>query len=259
VAQLPERSGEDRALVYETGIVVLDGASSHEPGTPSATGYVDCLIRHLAAGARSVADLSTVLATAIRSTADELDLVSPVRPSSTVAVVRVTADAVEVLVLGDTTVAVGTIDGRCEIVVDDRLNNLDTAQHSVYRRRLAQGYGYDDVHRALLRELQRQQRSRRNLHDGYWIAEADPAAAAHAITARYPRHMIEWVVVATDGARDTFEMLGVGWYDIATLSSGDLRRLLRRCHDWEADTDPDGRSLPRAKRHDDKTIAVLRF
>lgn len=31
--------------------------------------------------------------------------------------------------------------------------------------------------------------------------------------------------------------------------------MLQRCQTWETDEDPDGQKLPRAKRHDDKSIA----
>jgi hypothetical protein len=36
-----------------------------------------------------------------------------------------------------------------------------------------------------------------------------------------------------------------------------LAALLGSADRWEAETDPDGQVLPRAKRHDDKTIAAV--
>lgn len=166
---------------------------------------------------------------------------------------------VEVLVLGDTTVIVGFRNGRSEVVTDDRLNRLDLPESSEYQSRLAEGVGYDETHRRLLRELQRQQRGHRNRNTGYWIAEADPAAADHAVLVSYLRDSVGWVIVATDGAHETLKALGIGWPEIANQTPAGLTDLLTRCHDWEADTDPDGRLLPRAKRHDDKTIAVIRL
>lgn len=38
-----------------------------------------------------------------------------------------------------------------------------------------------------------------------------------------------------------------------------LNRLLSECHRWEAEDDPDGRLLPRAKRHDDKALVVVKW
>ncbi|MBF6268803.1 hypothetical protein [Nocardia farcinica] len=124
---------------------------------------------------------------------------------------------------------------------------------------MAHGTGYDDVHRRLLRELQERQREQRNRPGGYWIAEADPSAAAHAIWLDIPPNSVSWLVAATDGAREPIQSLGIPWTDIAQQSADELGALLRTCHSWEAETDPDGRILPRSKRHDDKTLAVVRL
>ncbi|WP_328391202.1 hypothetical protein [Nocardia sp. NBC_00416] len=203
--------------------------------------------------------LREILADAIRGTTEVLDLQPNSSPSSTVAIVQIQTRSVEVLVLGDTTVIVGFNDGRYEVITDDRLSNLAIPESAEYQRRLAEGAGYDDTHRRLLRELQRQQHSQRNRSTGYWIAEADPSAADQAVLTSYSCDSVGWVVVATDGARDTLEAIGIGWRDIAVQQPAALLDLLARCHDWEADVDPDGRRLPRAKRHDDKTIAVIRL
>ncbi|MEV0687617.1 hypothetical protein AB0I35_27500 [Nocardia sp. NPDC050378] len=95
--------------------------------------------------------------------------------------------------------------------------------------------------------------------DGYGIAEADRGAAAHALRFRYPRDEVAWIIAATDGAFDLVPALGVTWPEVANMSTPQLERLLRDVHIWEAETDPDGQALPRAKRHDDKTVAVVRI
>ncbi|WP_327147856.1 hypothetical protein [Nocardia sp. NBC_01329] len=259
IAELPESAGEDRALASDSGVVVLDGASSHEPGTPPAGRYVDILGSQLVTSLGRADALPEILSGAIRSTVEVLDLRPNSSPSSAVAIVQVRPKTVEVLVLGDTTVVVGFADGRHDVITDNRLNALDIPESSEYRKRLAEGSGYDDIHRGLVGELQRRQRVQRNRIGGYWIAEADPAAAEHAISATYPCESVAWVVVATDGAYDTLEALGVQWPEVAGRSTVGLRALLSRCREWEAETDPAGRILPRAKRHDDKTIAVLRL
>ncbi|MFE1595100.1 hypothetical protein [Nocardia sp. NPDC058705] len=108
-------------------------------------------------------------------------------------------------------------------------------------------------------ELQVAERAQRNQPGGYWIAEADPRAARHALHARFPRGELSWIVVDTDGVVDLMPMLGLNWSEVAQMSTPQLRALLDRIHTWEAETDPDGQALPRAKRHDDKTVAVLHF
>lgn len=48
------------------------------------------------------------------------------------------------------------------------------------------------------------------------------------------------------------------WSAVAAKDSTELDRLLNALERWETDDDADGVALPRAKRHDDKTIAVVR-
>lgn len=126
-----------------------------------------------------------------------------------------------------------------------------------YVDRLRAGHGYDDEHRAVLRALQQAQRDRRNRVDGYWIAESDPGAANHAITMTVPRKRISWAVLATDGVSNVIDHNGYNWLAIARADAKRLARLLDALHEWEATVDPDGQRLPRAKQHDDKTLAAV--
>jgi len=122
---------------------------------------------------------------------------------------------------------------------------------------LRAGHGYDDAHRASLAALHRVQRDHRIRPSGYWIAEADPAAADNAVTVTLPTDAITWAVLASDGAADLIDHFGIGWRDVAGYDEPALARMLDDIHRWEAGTDPDGRELPRSKRHDDKTIATV--
>ncbi|EGD45059.1 hypothetical protein NBCG_00595 [Nocardioidaceae bacterium Broad-1] len=200
--------------------------------------------------------LTGLLADAIKTTAKALDLTPGGRaPSSTVAVVRKRADAsVDVLVLGDSQVSVPG-----EILRDDRLAPLASAERTAYRTRLVDGHGYDDEHRRSLAALQAEQLKHRNKSGGYWIAEADPAAAEHAITRRLSPDAAPWCVLATDGAYKPMEHLRLDdWSSVSDATSDELQALLLRCQDWESG-DAEGRRLPRAKRHDDKTLVAVRL
>ena len=143
-------------------------------------------------------------------------------------------------------------------LTDDRLASVAPAVRTAYQERLKAGCGYDSEHRELLSELQRHQSKARNVSDGYWIAEAEPIAATHALTRSYPLDQIEWCILSTDGAHRPTEYLGIDWYDVAKLDNDGLYRLLMDLHRWEAEADPHGQRLPRSKRHDDKTLAVVR-
>jgi hypothetical protein len=49
------------------------------------------------------------------------------------------------------------------------------------------------------------------------------------------------------------------WHSIASSSKADLAAILDQSQEWEELNDPDGRILPRATRHDDKSLAAIRF
>jgi hypothetical protein len=236
---------------------MLDGASAFAPVPVPASIYADHLGRHLrdALNAAPDADLRAILAAAIEQAADELRLVPGKSPSSTVTIAREVDDEVDLLVLGDNLVIVPD-----EVITDDRMDQLDLESRREYRARLADGTGYDDRHGELLRELQTKQAERRNKPDGYWIAEADPAAAEHAILMRRTITSTPWAVLATDGAYNTMDYLGLDdWPTLHNADAHQLTDMLHRCDAWEAHADPTARELPRAKLHDDKSLAVVTF
>jgi hypothetical protein len=258
-AQLPPPpAGADRIAVTATAIAVLDGATAFEPASISASRYAGRLSQALcgALAAPPHTPLTDVLAGAISLTACSLGLSGPHGPSSTVAAARLSGDRIDLLTLGDSIIVYDTPGGPA-ILTDDRLDQLGLPERASYRRRLAAGAGYDDTHQALLRQLQQRQRQHRNQPGGYWIAAADPAAAHQARTTSIPAASTAWIALATDGAADIIQHLAADdWPAIAHQDAAGLAGLLQRCHDWEQNTDPHGRLLPRAKRHDDKTIAT---
>ena len=256
LAQHPKPpSGDDRAFVTANAVIVLDGASAFTARDVPAAAYAD----HLGSTLAGLVDgnnepLTALLADAIEATVDALDLTPGGRaPSSTVAIVRRREDAsIDVLVLGDSQVVIPG-----EILRDDRLAPLASAERTAYRTRLTSGHGYDDEHRRILAALQAEQLRHRNKPGGYWIAEAEPAAAEHALVRHLSPDEAPWCVLATDGAYKPMEHLGLdAWPTVAAADADDLAALLRRCQDWES-TDERGQQLLRAKRHDDKTLVAV--
>jgi hypothetical protein len=256
-AMLPDvNASQDRVFTTSSAVIVLDGASAFVPVEVSPATYVDTLGHFLAE--RLTADpraaLTDALAQAIERSATLLDLHPGASPSSTVAIAREDGDGIDLLVLGDSQIA--TPQG---IYVDDRIARFAHAQRAAYRARLADGHGYDETHRELLTALQAEQSRHRNVDGGYWIAEAVPAAADHAITTSLSVEAAAWLVLATDGAFRPMEHLGLDdWRAVTAKDSTELHTLLKTLERWETDDDADGLALPRAKRHDDKTIAVVR-
>lgn len=261
-ARLPADSGDDRVFVASNGVVVLDGATAYKPHRVAAADYAETLGRAVTDGLDDTTPLEEVLSVALDRTIGDLglELHSQSAPSSTIVLVRLRAVGVtDILVLGDSTAVIGYANGNEEVLRDDRLQRLPLPAAKEYRTRLHQGRGYDRTHRELLATLQESQRRWRNRSDGYWIASTDPEAARHAVVASRPSDQIRWLVLATDGTTDILGPLGIGWRDIAEFDNTDLAGLLARCQQWEETVDPNGVLLPRAKRHDDKTVAVIKL
>lgn len=257
-AQLPaiDRS-DDKVFTTNDAVVMLDGASAFVPVPVPASTYADLLGRHLrdALNAAPDGDLRNILADGIEHTARRLGISPGNSPSSTVTIARQDGDEVDFLMLGDNVVVLPD-----RVLTDDRQDQLDLAPRRRYRERLTAGTGYDDEHHVLLVELQTRQAQLRNRPDGYWIAEADPAAAEHALLVRRPLAETPWAVLATDGAYNTMDYLGLDdWAELAAGEADQLADVLRQCDAWEAQADPDGHALPRSKRHDDKTLAAIAF
>ncbi|MBP2369718.1 protein phosphatase 2C domain-containing protein [Pseudonocardia parietis] len=248
--------GQDRWTATPNGLIVLDGATAVAPGVPPAEEYVDALLDALRSRLRSGAGLRAVIADAIEAVSAKLDLSPGAGPSSTVALLRWTDSTVDAAVLGDSSVVLGTRHGQQIRLCDDRLESIAPGQRQHYRERLQHGSGYDDAHRQLLTDLQRNELRARNRDDGYWIAEATGEAGHHAILDQFDIADLEWAALATDGAQRTIDHLGTPWSDVAAKDGAELQVLLQHLHRWEAEQDPNGQHLPRAKRHDDKTVTT---
>ncbi|WP_230862991.1 hypothetical protein [Amycolatopsis camponoti] len=254
-AQLPAiHTSDDKIVTMANGVIMLDGASAFVPvPVPPAVYAAELgaqLKDHLvhAPGA----DLVEVLEEAIHDVAARLDLCPGKSPSSTVTILREHDGWLDLLLLGDNLVVLPEAE-----ITDRRLSLLDLEPSRRYRRRLARGFGFDAAHRAILRELQTQQAACRNRPGGYWIAEAEPAAARNALVHRFRTIDVPWVGLATDGAYRPMQHLHLDdWPQLASVDPEVLEQILRRCENWEARDDPAGVNLPRAKRHDDKTIAI---
>lgn len=253
--------GQDRCFTAEGLVVVLDGASALDPeANPDATEYVDTLGPLLLdqIAARPGIDLRDALAEAIRQTAAKLALVPGTAPSSTVSVVRWGDETLDVMVLGDSPVVVQLTDGSRQTIVQYPQAHIAPELRRRYRQRLNRGSGYDAEHRDILSQIQRREASERNQPKGYFIAEAVPAAASHALISKYQTSSTKQIILATDGAERTASHLGLDLTNFGDESAARLMSFLTRLQDWESKVDPLGQAMPRSKKHDDKAIAIAR-
>ncbi|WP_367134473.1 protein phosphatase 2C domain-containing protein [Saccharothrix sp. HUAS TT1] len=225
------RPTEDRVVRLPNAVVLLDGATSPTPRERDGGWHS----RHLAAELVDLTgDLADDLARAIGRLADQHGLTPGDSPSSTVAITRWTDTSVDVLVLADSPVVVFTDDGA-EVVADNRLRDL--------RGRVDRITDW------------------RNREHGWWVAEADPAAAHRAVRATWPRDQVHAVVMATDGVSCGVDDYGLfpDWRTVLDITSEKgPEAVLDEIRAAEAG-DPDRVKWRRAKVHDDQALAVIRF
>lgn len=231
---------EDYVACGPEWAIVLDGATTF-PGTETGCVHdVPWLVRQLAAGITrglmlSGASLPDVLANAISLTckahAGTCDLSNPDSPSSTVAIVRLTGDSAEYLVLGDSPVILAR---GAEIVpvVDDRLDHLP---------------GGRPYSRALVRQM-------RNAPGGFWVASTSEQAAYEALTGT--RGEVTELVMLTDGVTRLADFYRMSWarlFEVLREEGGPTGLIQRVRHAEQAAPAPHG------KRHDDATAVYARW
>jgi hypothetical protein len=250
------RPSEDRIVVLDNAVILLDGATALDERERTASWYVDHLSAELAARLRAnpEADLRETLAKSIAA----LALTPGKSPSSTVAITRWTTENIDALVLADSPIVAFTPAGP-DVLFDDRIAALPRRPGG-YRARLAAGTGFDPDHVAALRAAGARTGRLRNVPGGFWVAEADPAAAHQARTRQWPRSNVHTILMATDGvscAVDDYQILT--WQQTLELARAHgPHTVLDQVRKAEND-DPAGQRWPRAKKHDDQALAMIRF
>ncbi|MFI6281635.1 protein phosphatase 2C domain-containing protein [Streptomyces sp. NPDC050988] len=262
------RPSEDRIVQAPGAVIVLDGVSTVSDEEPRGGWYAEVLGNQVASvlAADPDADLRHVLEQAILAIVREHGLVAGSSPAATVSIVRHAGETTDALVLADTPVIARTVRGELDPVRDDRLAQLVSGHpaYEEYRRWLLAGRSFAaPEHRALLQKLRAHQLRHLNngAPGGYWVAEAVPEAARHAVVRSWPTASIADILVMTDGVSAGVEEYGLysTWDDLTRAClTGSPEKVVRAIQDAEAD-DPDGRRWPRYKVHDDKALAFLRF
>ena len=262
----PTRPNEDAVVAVPGLLAVLDGVTApegvdtgcrHDPAW-----YVRQLATHLAAThlTEPERDLTEVVAVAIEATRAAHSGCDPnlYGPQSTVALLRVRPDRCDYLLLGDCTIVLDR-SGRVETVTDLRSREVERRLQPAAadlaplgsRERTAR-------HRAMVLA----QRRHANTAGGYWVAAADPAAAAHAVRGSVRRgdHGLDRAALLTDGASAAVDQYDrTDWRGLLDLiESRGAEEVVALARSTEQ-TDPEGIRWPRPKRHDDATVAFCRL
>ena len=233
-----ERPNEDYAVCGPGWAVLLDGATPRDDVDGGCVHDVPWLVRRLAAGilAGLLGDpmpLPDVLAEAIKRTCDaharRCDLANPDSPSSTVAIVRARAGALDYLVLGDSPVVLRR-GSQIVPVRDDRADHLPGG-------------------RPYSAELVRRWRNRPG---GFWVASTSQRAAREAITGTAEN--VTSAALLTDGVTRLVDRYGVTWTEVLKVleATDGPAALIRWVRDEERAAPP-----PLGKPHDDATAVWI--
>ncbi|WFE62414.1 protein phosphatase 2C domain-containing protein [Micromonospora sp. WMMD714] len=257
-----DRPTEDRIFTTSNAVIVLDGASQPEASTRDGGWLAEQVGRHLQQllTEHPAADLADTLAETIRHVRDLHGLRPDASPSTTASIVRWFGNDVDILVLGDSPTVLLTRTGEIHEVRDDRLSRVAPDQRADLREAVRQRGGFGFHHAAEWAALVDAQRRARNSPGGYWIVEAEPEAARHAVRASWPISELAAGLTVTDGVADGVNdyRTPATWRAAIVLANQHPARLVETVHQAEKE-DADGRRWPRSKRHDDKAVALVRL
>ncbi|BDH71032.1 hypothetical protein G6W47_17610 [Streptomyces sp. CAI-21] len=246
-------------------LVLLDGVTPPE-GDDGCVHSVDWFTARLggALGELSVSrrdmTLEEILAEAVARTAgthrSTCDLSHPRTPQATVVLARWDEEAVEHLVLSDSTLLLERADGTLVPVQDPRLDTLPSPVPELRAAvRALPGHTPAARREAAVQEYVEAVEALRNAEGGFHTAAADPAVARLAVTGRTPRAELRSLTAMTDGATRWVDRFGGTW--AGTL---DLVRTQGTAHLVQAVRDLEHAvPSPRGKRHDDATAVHVAF
>ncbi|MEV0975930.1 integrase [Streptomyces sp. NPDC049915] len=256
----PGRENEDFAATASGAAVLLDGAgvAGAETGCSHGVAWFSSSLGGLLLGAitaHAARPLSECLADSIRAVRSlhqgTCDLVHRASPTSTVVAVRACGDALEYLVLGDSSLLLAGKGGEPTVVTDRRLDEVGKRLRGPVDA-LPTG---SSEHAVALAEYRDALTELRNRPGGFWIAGPDPRAAEHSLTGAVPLASLASVTLLSDGATrlvDRFEL--TTWQEtLAVVDSSGPAELVRQVREAEAG-DIEGRRWPRGKAHDDATV-----
>lgn len=263
----PTRPNEDAVVAVPGLLAVLDGVTApegvdtgcrHDPAWYVRQLAAHLAVEHLTGPERALAEVVAVAIEATRTAHRGCDP-NLYGPQSTVALLRVRPDWCDYLLLGDCTIVLDR-SGRVETVTDLRSHEVRHRLQPFAAERTPLGSRERaERHRAVVLA----QRRHANTPGGYWVAAADPAAAAHAVQGSIRRGDLDGLdraALLTDGASaavDEYDRTDWrGLLDLIESRGADEVVTLARAAEQ---SDPEGLRWPRPKRHDDATVAFCRL
>ncbi len=234
-----DRRNEDFVGAVPSAVVVVDGAGGI-PGADAACSHgVAWYARRLGAHLLMTLpdddrSLTAQLASAIGAVTDEhrptCDVASPASPSAMVAVVRVSGDVVDHLVLGDATVVLDHAASGPVVVTDPReLRVIDSLMPDL------EAATTEEERDVVLGRL----RAHRNRPGGFWLAKDDPRAADEALTGGHALREVASAALMSNGVSRLVDPLALtDWPELlaqlAALGPADVIRRVREAEQRDA-------------------------
>ncbi|WP_230689206.1 hypothetical protein [Catellatospora paridis] len=149
--------------------------------------------------------LTAVLAAAVEQVTaehrDTCDVADPISPSAAVAMLRLSGDRLDHLVLGDAVLVLDRAADTPLVVTDPR----EVVIARSYESKLVGKAEGSEEYQRILREL----RSRRNSPGGFWVAKDDPKAADEALTGSCAITDLSGAVLLSNGASRIVDRFGL--------------------------------------------------
>jgi hypothetical protein len=259
----PNKPNEDWYGLTPNMAIVLDGVTSPPTMNSGCIHGVPWYVSNLGAQLLSFASanplraLRDCLADGINATANlhrqSCDVNHSGTPSATVVMTRFDGGELEYLVLSDSTLLIDAGD-RIQVRTDKSLDRIARAE----RARVSEvAIGTED-HAGAVRDMVEVQRQWRNRDGGYWLAAADPAAAAHAISGNLGLDQVERAVLLSDGASCLVDVYKAeSWRGLIKRATADgPTAVIERVRAIERG-DTEGSRWARFKPSDDATVVIL--
>lgn len=181
-------------------------------------------------------------------------------PSSTLVVVSVSGELIDIVSLGDSPVFIGLKDGSLVTMSDARIAELDQAAVDAMVD-CSRGRAMTGVQkRAAVNDILLANRQLKNRPEGYWILDPTGVALEHLNVRRFSVKDIDYVCAMSDGLERAFDLFGLAdpAAFLATATRESFGKLIVRLR-AEENLDPDFDHYPRLKLHDDASYFMLRL
>lgn len=188
------------------------------------------------------------------------DVSPPIQPSASLAVIRLTGNKMEYLLLGDCSITVlDPTEHSFTLLTTTDLTRLDQIAIRELAHFTGQGLSFSAAKEAISPTLKRHRRMM-NQSGGYWIFGLEPSALGHSLHGHLSVSEGKVFILASDGFSriwDTYHTVQPGWDSYKEIETQGLSGALERLRATERG-DFEVTKWPRLKISDDASVVVVK-